>query len=405
MGTNTVVVVGGGILGASVAYHLARKGVRGVTLLERLEIANAASSRAAGLVLQLSSKPAVDRLCRRTLAVIGELEEQLGESLNFHQNGTLRLARTDASRSALAALSRRAQQEGLSAQTVDSNWLARHLPWLDAGHGALAVFFPDDGYIDAYRLTTAYARAANRNGVRVESGVAAGAVCLEKGRVTGIETSRGKRRCEALVLAAGAWINTLTVPMGVSLPLAPTRSQFWLAAAAPLFAADQPMTVLADARAYTRPEVGGLLIGLQEERSLTFDYRRLPEDIGTFKVTENGSRWDALEEGAGRLREVFPAFDELCFTGYGDGLSTYTPDGHFVVGPIEAVSGLYVAAGCCGSGVMASGGIGEALAHLLSDGTSAYDLSPFRPERFGHVDPADPRFRERCAAARAGKAA
>jgi 4-methylaminobutanoate oxidase (formaldehyde-forming) len=165
-----------------------------------------------------------------------------------------------------------------------------------------------------------------------------------------------------------------------------------------------PRTIHSDARAFTRPEVGGILVGLQEKRSPTFDCRILPEDIGAFPVTEDGGEWDTLIEGSSRLESFFPAISDIRLESYMDGLSTYTPDGQFILGAIDGIPGLYVAGGCFGSGVMASGGVGDALADLILNGKSRYDLTPFKPKRFGHVDPTDSEFQARCASARAGKA-
>ncbi len=402
--TAGVVIVGGGVLGASVAYHLAGRGLRDVLVLERTGIAHAASSRAAGLILQLSSKPAVDRLSRMTAGALAALEDQLGEALDFHRVGTVRVAATDSGRAALDALHLRARREGIAAERVDAQWLTGRLPWLAPEAGAECLHIPGEGFIDAYRLTAAYARAARRRGARIETGAAVHAVRIEGGRVAGVETSGGKRLCEKVVLAAGAWSNNLTMPLGVRLPMVPTRSHFWVTAPDPMFAGDQPMTVHVDAGAYTRPEVGGLLIGLQETRSRTFDCRLLPDDIAALRVTAEGEEWDELIAAQHRLARFFPDLEKVRFESYVAGLSAYTPDGHFLLGEIGAAPGLFVAAGCCGSGVMASAGIGDALAGLIAAGRSDHDLSPFDPARFGEVDPASPEFQARCAAARASKA-
>ena len=141
----------------------------------------------------------------------------------------------------------------------------------------------------------------------------------------------------------------------------------------------------------------------QETFSPAFDYSILPDDIGRFSITEDGQQWDALIEAEQRISRFFPSLGDLCFENYVAGLSAYTPDGHFVLGEIEDRPGLYVATGCCGSGVMSSGGIGEALAGLILDGRSPHDLEPFRPGRFGIVDPASAEFQDACVKARAGK--
>ena len=124
----------------------------------------------------------------------------------------------------------------------------------------------------------------------------------------------------------------------------------------------------------------------------------------TYTLTENGHEWDALVEAEPRVSRFFPGLNDARFESYVTGLSAYTPDGHFILGELNERPGLYVAAGCCGSGVMSSGGIGEALAGLIIEGESPYDMVPFKPDRFGIVDPTSAEFQMLCAKARAKKA-
>ena len=404
MNKASIVIIGGGLLGTSVAYHLARCGKGSVTLLERLGLSTAASSQAAGLMFMISSKPAVDQLSRITFKDIDSLEEQLNDHLYFHRVGTVRFAETGKSRSTLEALYTRAQQEGISAKIVNKAWLAKNLPWLTLGSDALSIYFSDEGYIDPYRLATAYARAAKRSGVHIETGVAVESICYDGKKIKGVQTSKGIFQCEKVVIAAGAWSNNLTMPLGIPLPMTPVRSHFWITAPGPLSYKNQPMTVHADAGAYTRPELNSMLLGVQEDFSPAFDYRILPDDIGTFTITENGHEWDALIDAETRVSSFFPGLNDARFESYVTGLSAYTPDGHFILGEIDERPELYVAAGCCGSGVMSSGGIGEALAGLIIEGESPHDLMPFRPDRFGIVDPTSAKFQILCANARARKA-
>ena len=404
MNKAAIVIIGGGLLGTSVAYHLTRRGMCDVILLERLDIATAASSQAAGLMFAISSKPAVDRLSRVTFKVIDALEEQLGDRLDFHRVGTVRIAETVKSRSTLEALYARAQQENIAAEIVNEAWISKNLPWLTTGSDALSVLFADDGYIDPYRLATAYARAAKRSGIRIETGVGVKSIRFDGKKIAGVQTSKEIFQCEKVVVAAGAWSNNLTMPLGISLPMTPVRSHFWITAPGSPSYKNQPMTVHTDAGAYTKPEVNGMLLGVQETSSPTFDYRILPDNMDTFTITENGHEWDALIEAETRVSRFFPGLNNARFESYVAGLSAYTPDGHFILGEIDERPGLFVAAGCCGSGVMSSGGIGEVLAELIMDGESQHNLMPFRPDRFGLVDPASADFQMLCAKARAKKA-
>lgn len=404
MNKSFVVIIGGGVLGTSVAYHLTKRKVSDVILLERLDLATAASSQAAGLMFAISSKPAVDRLSRVTFKDIDSLEELLGDHLDFHCVGTVRFADTKKNRSTLEVLCARAQHENISAELVDQTWLADNLPWVTVGSETLSMFIAEDGYIDPYRLATAYARAAKLSGVRIETGVAVKSIHFNGKRISGVETSKGIFQCENVVVAAGAWSNNLTMPIGIPLPMTPVRSHYWITAQGRLFDKNQPMTVHADAGVFTRPEVNGMVLGVQETFSPTFDYRIIPDDISTFTITENGHEWDSLIEAGERISGFFPGLNDARFESYVSGLSAYTPDGHFILGEIVERPGLYVAAGCCGAGVMSSGGIGEVLAGLILGDESPHDLMPFRPDRFGIVDPTLANFQRLCAKARARKA-
>ena len=158
-----------------------------------------------------------------------------------------------------------------------------------------------------------------------------------------------------------------------------------------------------DVAAYTRPEVGGLVLGVQESRSATFDARDLPDDPAAFSPTQGEEHWDILVNTYEAVAQFFPAIENAQFSSYICGLSSYTPDGEIILGPVPDVSGFYAAAGACGSGIALSAGIGDVIADLVLGRQPAFDITPFRSDRFGQVDPYGEPFRERCAAARASK--
>jgi 4-methylaminobutanoate oxidase (formaldehyde-forming) len=168
-------------------------------------------------------------------------------------------------------------------------------------------------------------------------------------------------------------------------------------------AGQHPITILLDAATYTRPELGGLVIGVQESRSATFDARELPDDPATFSIAMGEDHWDALIDASTSIESLCPAIHEARFSSYLAGLSTYTPDGQLVLGEVPGIRGLYAASGCCGSGVMLSAGIGEAAASLLLGQDPPFDLWPYRPDRFGKIDPFGEEFRQLCAQSRSNK--
>jgi 4-methylaminobutanoate oxidase (formaldehyde-forming) len=185
--------------------------------------------------------------------------------------------------------------------------------------------------------------------------------------------------------------------------MAPVRSHYWIVQPDKIYGGEHPMTILPDVAAYTRPEVGGLVLGVQEANSVTFNARKLPEDLSAFSPTQGEEHWDVLANAYEDLSQFFPAIESAHFSSYICGLSSYTPDGEILLGPVPGISGFYAAAGDCGSGITLSAGIGEAIADLALGQTPQFSIEPFRPNRFGPVDPYSDHFRELCAAARATK--
>ena len=397
-----LIVIGGGILGLSIAYHYSRLGRGQAVVLERHLLASAATSRAAALLTQARSQPALIPLVRQTYRDLADLEQTLDEALDLHRVGSLHLAASADRARELSELADLNERHGVRMRWLDPGDLPSLVPWLNAESVQAALFTPDDGYIDPYRLAQAYARAARQQGAILTQNVAVQQLLLASGRVTGVRTTRGDYYAPRVVLAAGAWSAVLARQAGFGVPSAPVRSQYWIAAPHPRFPRQHPLVILPDARAYTRPEVGGLLFGLREARSVSVDPRDLPDDLANLSFGDDQG-WASLGEGATLLERFLPALPELAIQSYITGPSTYTPDGLFVLGTVPGAAGLLLATGCCGAGIAASGGIGRAVAALAADEEPPFDLGAFRSDRFGTVDPFDPDFRRRCEQARSGK--
>lgn len=405
MATADVVIVGGGIFGCSIAWHVARTEPRArVVVLERLAApATQASSHAAGLLTRTRADATTRALVARTYDAIEELAGELGEPLPIHRVGTLHVARSATAKGDLDRVVAMAAASGLQAAFAGAAEVRRLVPWLATADDDRRLFVPEDAFIDPYALADAYARAARNRGVAIRLSAEVRQIIVDSGRARGIATAGGRIEAATVVLAGGAWANRLAVPAGCPLPMAPVRSQYWITGADPLFARAQPMLMLPDARAYTRPELGALLFGLREAASVSADPALLPDDASGWSFADDPDGWNSLAAGAPAFRAFFLALDRLPIRHHVAGFSTYTPDGRFILGSAPEVAGLFVASGCCGAGVAASGGIGAAIAYLALGRDPALDLSPFRPDRFGAIDPFDPTFRARCAAARSHK--
>ena len=397
-----VAIVGGGMLGASIAWHLARAGHRDVAVFERNALATGATARSAGLVIRGHADETMLRLVQRTFDAIAELETELGETAGFHRVGSIRTAEAPEHLAALEILTNLVSDHGGTVEDIDSVEARRRAPWLDARSARRIVLLPDDGFVDAPTLATAYARAASARGASIRTNCGVESLVIRGGVVRGVVTTQGPVACRHVVLAAGAWAPVLAAQAGFGLATAPVRSHYWFTASDDRFPREHPVVVIPDARAYTRPELGAMLVAVREWQSRGYDARLLPPDIEGFALTDEED-WDHLLAQADSLRRYYPALDEVPLVRHIAGLSTYTPDGKFLLGPAPGIEGLTVASGCCGSGVTASGGIGEAVANSILGREPAIDLKPFRVDRFGAFDPYEPGFLERCTAARGTK--
>ena len=398
-----VVIVGGGVIGSSIAYHLCVAGVTDVLVLERNELSSGATARSAGLLSHARSDRNVTRMISRTRRTIGELEERIGEPLDFRHVGVIRAVHSSEREQEMLAMEACLVAEGIEPEPIDRHVARSLCPWLDLAEASRIIFVPSDGYIDGARLGTAYARAARTLGARMRRGVDVTGAIIQDGMPVGVDTSLGAIRCGTLVQACGAWSVQFAETVGFAFPAAPTRSHYWMTAPDGNGAPERPNVQLPDFRAYFRSEVGGLLVGLQEPRSRTYDPQEIGSDMEEAPLYEEGNDMELLLAQAGALRPAVPQVDEWRFAHHIAGLSMYTPDGKFVLGRVESVPNFLVAGGCCGSGVAASGGIGHTIAALATGGEPEIDLGPFRAGRFGSVDPRSETFRERCSAARSGK--
>ena len=402
--TRDILIVGGGIFGAAIAWYLARQGQgHRVRILERGHPAGGATSRAAALVTQVRDDPLLVGLAQETFRAMTLLEAE-GEHLGRHAAGALHVA----SRLGAEALLQRAEAAaalGVRSQRLSLADAQARAPWLRSQAYECAVLFADDCFVDPYLLASAYLRAAARGGVQSMRNADVRHVLHADGHVTGVELGDGRRLDARIVInAAGPWANLLSVELGLPLPMAPVRSQYWITEAAPIFPRDGAIVLIPEIRAYARPEIGGLLFGIRERVPAVVDPRHLPADLDGFVFDQaDPEGWANLAEGAESLDAFFPAVRSLGIAHYVTGPSNYTDDGQLILGTSRSIDGLFVATGCNGSGITFSGGVGRLLAELVLAQPPFVSPARFDPARRGVFDPFAPAFLAACAATRAGK--
>lgn len=399
-----IIIVGGGLLGCATAYQLSKRGAGSILLLDGNDIASQASSRAACLLTRARTKPGLMELVQETYDCISEIETLLGESLELQECGSITIASSDASLKEVEALEKAANSFGIPNERIDRKRTAELLPWIDAEAVDVALYMPTDAFIDSAMLCNGYAKAAAVNGVDVRSKSKVKEICVDAGRVSGVRLVDGTELSAPVVVnAAGAWANLLMRPLGVGLPFTPVRSHFWITSVdKERFPAGHPFTVIPDARAFTRSDVGALIIGLRESTCQSFDPVSLTDSLEDFDFNKS-AKWTVMDECAPLLKKYLHDIDELPIAHYMAGPSCYVPDAKFVIGAITEYEGLYAVAGCCGGGVAAGGGMGRLAAELIMGQNPFVDPEMFSPSRFGTVDPFSPDFQKRCADARSNK--
>ncbi|MGP4017049.1 NAD(P)/FAD-dependent oxidoreductase [Saccharopolyspora sp. 5N708] len=363
-----VVVIGGGVIGASVAFHLAERGYRDVTVLERGLIGEGATAHATGGIRQQFTSEVNVQLVRDSVEFFTHFEQRTGAPLTFRQHGYLFLLTDERQLTAFTAAAEMQRGHGVPAELLTPRDVRRLNPQIRVDDLLGAAYCATDGSASPHDAVQGFAKAARARGVRIRQHTEAVAIETSGGAVSGVRTATGERLAAELVLiATGPQARETGRLAGVELPVGPHRRQAFAIDALPWLSPDQPLTVDLGSGAYLHPETGGAVIGGND--------RDVPEG------TDTAVDWSLTEPLIEALVHRFPAMAEAAIVRGWAGLREMTPDDHAIVGPL-AVPGLWAAAGFSGHGFMQSPAIGDQLARWLLDGSPAIDLSALRIERF-----------------------
>jgi len=370
-----VVVVGGGIAGVSVAYHLAEAGVRDVLLLDKGELTSGSTHHAAGLVTQFNPSPTMMRFRRYSV----ELYRRLGV---FEQVGSLRIASTPESLVELERGASRARAIGLEPELLSPEETVALLP--AASREALlgAIWLPGDGYVDPHIATYALAAAARERGVEIRTHTRVTGIELGPRRaVRAVLTESGRIETETAVNAAGIWAPQLSALVGAFTPSIPVDHQHvaLVAVAGHELPRSTPCFRDVDNLVYGKAEAGGVLFGGYEPDPVSRWEDGVPWEHGARALEPDHERFRPLMDGAVRR---FPFLDEAGVAALVCHPDAMTPDGNPLLGPLPGVSGFWLAAGLSLNGFGGAGGLGRALAEWLTAGETELDVSGYRAWRF-----------------------
>jgi glycine cleavage system aminomethyltransferase T/glycine/D-amino acid oxidase-like deaminating enzyme len=368
-----VIVVGGGVIGTSVAYHLTELGCKDVLLLERDRLTSGSTWHAAGLIASggMQSETSIWAM-RYSRDLYASLETKTGHATGFEATGYLQLATTRARRQALGREAAFMRGFGVDKQEISPGEVKRRVPLLRTDDVVAGFLTADEGRANPVDVTMSLAAGARLGGATLLEGVPITSFKIDRGRVTGVSTALGDVTAELVVICAGMWTRQLAALAGVSVPLQAAEHYYMVTEPFAGANSDWPVVEDPDRFAYFRAEGGGLLIGLFEPSGATWKPAGIPEDASFCELPPD---WDRVMPFLDAAIQRVPALREVGIKKLFCGPESFTPDAAFLLGETPEVRNLFVAAGMNSMGILAGGGVGALMAEWILDGQPSHDVS------------------------------
>ncbi|WP_395656535.1 FAD-dependent oxidoreductase [Nocardioides sp.] len=366
-----VVIVGGGIIGASTAYHLARRGWTDVVLLERNTLTSGTTWHAAGLVTQARGTWGTREIVQRSMEVFQDLEKDTGFSTGFVRTGTMNLATSPDRLVELQHLATAVSGNGIEAELIDVERTLELHPLLNPEGLYGSLYFPKDGRGSATDTTISLARGATQRGARVVEGVTVTGITSSGHRVTGVRTTAGDIEAEYVVNATGMWGREFGALAGVNVPLQALAHYYIVTEAIEGLPRNLPTVKSGDEYSYVKDEAGALMVGFFEPGSYAWAGDGIPDSKGYLQLSED---WDHLGPFYERMIERVPILADAGIRLHFCGPESFTPDGQYHLGEAPGLTNYFVAAGFNSVGFLSGPGAGSVLADWIVDGRSPVDL-------------------------------
>ena len=367
-----VVIIGGGIVGCSIAYHLTREGITDVVLLERKQLTSGTTWHAAGLVGQLRASRNLTELAKYTTGLFEGLEKETGQATGLRQNGSISIALTDGRLEELMRGASMAKNFGLEVQVISTGEIRERLPHYNMENVKGGVFLPKDGQVNPIDVTQALAVGAKSRGARVFENTKVTRVLVENGKAVGVETPDGTIMADKVVIASGMWSRDLGRSIGVNIPLHACEHFYIVSEPIAELPRNMPVVRVPDECTYYKEDAGKLMIGAFEPKAKPWGGGGIDDEHAFVTLPEDMEHFEPiLAHAINRVPLLETAGIQLFF----NGPESFTPDVRYYLGEAPEVKNVYVATGFNSIGIQSSGGAGLVLAKWIKNGHPPMDVN------------------------------
>ncbi len=376
-----VVIIGGGVAGCSVAYHLAKFGWKDIVLLERDQLTSGTTWHAAGLIGQIGSSATITKLRNHSLNLYKELEKETGLSTGLKQNGSLTVATTKGRLDELKRQVNTAQLFNIDAREVSNDEISEIYPVINTEDIIGGVFIPKDGQADPVGVTNVLAKGAKQNGAKIIENCLVKKILTKNNKIGGVETNQGKIECEYIVLASGMWSRQIAAEVNVSVPLYPVEHFYILTE--PIDNLNKSLPVLRDYNhcLYIKEDAGKFLVGIFEPNAKpAFTKTNLvPNDFSFAELQED---FDHFEPYLMHAVKRIPSLETAGIRKFFNGPESFTPDTNYLLGETPEIKNFFVCCGFNSIGIVSAGGAGKVTAEWMINGEVNEDVFSLDITRF-----------------------
>ena len=376
-----VVVIGGGVVGCSVAYHLAKFGWKDTILLERDQLTSGTTWHAAGLVSQLGPTAAITKIRKYSLDLYKELEKKVDHSAGLRLNGALSIAQNKGRWQELQRQATTAQLYDIDVRILDKDQIKKECPIINTDEIIGGILTPGDGAADPSGVTHMLAKAAKMEGAKIFEKSPVEEILTKNGKIAGVKVNGQKIECEYIVLASGMWSRQIGEKAGVSIPLYPAEHFYIITEPIKDLSKTMPVIRDYDNRTYFKEDAGKILVGIFEKNSIpAFDKtNKVPENFSFGEFPENFEHFEPYLNAAVKR---FPVLETAGIRKFFSGPESFTPDTNTLLGEVPEVKNFFVCCGLNSIGIGSGGGVGKVTAEWLMTGHINEDIFSYDIKRF-----------------------